>query len=288
MWSNALYISRMTSLQQRIRHFIVTVPVTSPWYYVIINKSTYTGVEEVMATKNEQQPTVSRTFRAAIRIGEDFYTVEETVTLPLDASDETIAQAVNTGLKIYEAQRMAAESQVRELRAQVATSPLPIQIREPDAPASDKQRSYLDYLVNELGWDQERLHAFATEHNYDLLKINKREASELIDRMKAQLDARGGDETAPAAEEAAPQQAEPVAEPEPAHQAILPVGDLATSRQVKALERLAEERAIDTSAEMAAHYGGRALTQLSIDEAGQLLTEWQQRPRTMRQARRAA
>ena len=241
-----------------------------------------------MATKNEQQPTVSRTFRAAIRIGEDFYTVEETVTLPLDASDETIAQAVNTGLKIYEAQRMAAESQVRELRAQVATSPLPIQIREPDAPASDKQRSYLDYLVNELGWDQERLHAFATEHNYDLLKINKREASELIDRMKAQLDARGGDETAPAAEEAAPQQAEPVAEPEPAHQAILPVGDLATSRQVKALERLAEERAIDTSAEMAARYGGRALTQLSIDEAGQLLTEWQQRPRTMRQARRAA
>src|SRR6188508_1523384 len=137
-----------------------------------------------MATKIEQQPTVSRTFRAAIRIGENFYTVEETVTLPVDASDETIAQAVNTGLRIYEAQRAAAEMQVRELRAQVATSPLPIQIREPDAPASDKQRSYVDYLVNELGWDQERLQTFATEHNFDLLKLNKREASELIDKMK--------------------------------------------------------------------------------------------------------
>lgn len=243
-----------------------------------------------MATKNEQQPTVSRTIRAAIRIGEDFYTVEETVTLPLDASDETIAQAVNTGLRIYEAQRMATELQVRELRAQVATSPLPIQIREPDAPASDKQRSYVDYLVNELGWDQERLHTFATEHNFDLLKLNKREASELIDKMKGQLEARGSEEAAPAEEAAPSVQAEPAPrpQPEPVRQAILPVGELATSRQVKALERLSEERSIDVDGEMAARYGGRALQQLSIDEAGQLLTEWQQRPRTIRSARRAA
>jgi hypothetical protein len=251
-----------------------------------------------MATKNEQQLTVSRTIRAAIRIGEDFYTVEETVTLPLDASDETIAQAVNTGLRIYEAQRMATETQVRELRAQVATSPLPIQIREPDAPASDKQRSYVDYLVNELGWDQERLHAFATEHNFDLVMLNKREASELIDKMKGQLEARGSEDAAPAEEPAASLQSEPAPrpqlepaprpQPEPVRQAILPVGELATQRQVKALERLSEERNIDVSGEMQARYGGRALAQLSIDEAGQLLTEWQQRPRTMRQTRRAA
>ncbi len=234
-----------------------------------------------MATKNEQ-PTVSRTFRAAIRIGEDFYTVEETVTLPIDASDDAIAQAVNTGLRIYEAQRAAAENQVRELRAQVVTSPLPIQIREPDAPASDKQRSYLDYLVNELGWDHERLHGFATEHNFDLIKLNKREASELIDQMKGLLDARGSDDAAPAEEPAVPDP------PEPARQAILPVGDLATARQIKALERLSEERGIDVAGELEARYGGRALAQLSIDEAGQLLTEWQQRPRTIRPARRAA
>ena len=242
-----------------------------------------------MATKIEQLPTVTRTFRAAIRIGEDFYTVEETVTLPLDASDDTIAQAVNTGLRIYEAQRAAAEMQVRELRAQVATSPLPIQIREPDAPASDKQRSYVDYLVNELGWDQERLHAFATEHGFDLLKLNKREASELIDKMKGQLDARPADDTP--AEEATPApQPEPAArpQPEPVRQAILPVGDLATTRQIKALERLSEERSIDVEGELAARYGGRTLAQLSIDEAGRLLTEWQQRPRTMRPTRRAA
>lgn len=243
-----------------------------------------------MATKHEQQPTVSRTIRAAIRIGEDFYTVEETVSLPLDASDETIAQAVHTGLRIYEAQRMATEMQVRELRAQVATSPLPIQIREPDAPASDKQRSYVDYLVNELGWDQDRLHTFATEHNFDLIKLNKREASELIDKMKGQLEARGSDDAAPAEEPTPPIQDEPTPrpQPEPVRQAILPVGELATPRQVKALERLSEERSIDVTGEMAARYAGRQLAQLSIDEAGQLLTEWQQRPRTIRQTRRAA
>jgi hypothetical protein len=232
-----------------------------------------------MATKNEQ-PTVSRTFRAAIRIGEDFYTVEETVTLPVDASDETIAQAVNTGLRIYEAQRLAAETQVRELRAQVATSPLPIQIREPDAPASDKQRSYLDYLVNELGWDHDRLHAFATEHDFDLITLNKREASELIDKMKGQLEARPSEDSVPTEE--------PAPRAEPVRQAILPVGDAATARQIKALERLAEERGIDVGGELEARYAGRTLAQLSIDEAGQLLTEWQQRPRIMRPARRAA
>jgi hypothetical protein len=136
--------------------------------------------------------------------------------------------------------------------------------------------------VNELGWDHERLHGFATEHNFDLIKLNKREASELIDQMKGLLDARGSDDAAPVEEPAAP------AQPEPERQAILPVGDLATARQIKALERLSEERGIDVAGELGARYGGRALAQLSIDEAGQLLTEWQQRPRTIRPARRAA
>ncbi len=230
-----------------------------------------------MATKTDQ-PTVSRTFRAALRIGEDFYTVEETLTLPVDASDEQIAAAVQTGLRIYEAQRAAAETQVRELRAQVVSSPLPIQIREPDAPASDKQRSYMDYLVNELGWDHERLQAYASEHNYNVLTLNKREASELIDQLKGLLDARNGE----AAEEQALRPAEPT------RQAILPVGDLATARQVKALERLAEERGVDMQGELKARYGDRPIAELSIDEAGQLLTEWQQRPRAARPMRRAA
>src|ERR687885_648118 len=139
--------------------------------------------------KNEQS-TISRTFRAAIRIGEDFYTVEETITLPIDAGDDEIAQAVDTGMRIYEAQRAAAEAQIRELRAQVVSNPLPVQIREPDAPASEKQRAYMEYLLNELGWDMGRLHEFAAERRFEILTLNKRDASELIDQMKAQLEAR--------------------------------------------------------------------------------------------------
>src|SRR5919202_1808887 len=123
--------------------------------------------------KNEQS-TISRTFRAAIRIGEDFYTVEETITLPIDAGDEEIARAVEAGMRIYEAQRAAAEGQIRDLRAQVVSNPLPVQIREPDAPASKKQRAYKDYLLNELSWDMGRLQAFAANRNLDVSTLNQR------------------------------------------------------------------------------------------------------------------
>ena len=232
--------------------------------------------------KNEQS-TISRTFRAAIRIGEDFYTVEETITLPIDAGDEEIARAVEVGMRIYEAQRAAAEGQIRDLRAQVVSNPLPVQIREPDAPASEKQRAYMDYLLNELGWDMGRLQEFAAERHFDILTLNKRDASELIDQMKAQLEARSAERESASAE--SPSAA--AAPPAPTRQAILPVGELATQRQVKARERLAEERGVDVAGEMEARFGGRSFNELSIDEAGQLLTEWQQR-RNGRPMRRAA
>jgi len=238
----------------------------------------------MMATN--EQPTVSRTFRAAVRIGEDFYTVEETITLPIDASDEEIGQAVDTGMRMYAAQRAAAEGQIRELRAQVASSPLPVQIREPDAPASEKQRAYMDYLLNELGWDSGRLHEFAVEHQYDILTLNKREASELIDLLKARLEARSTDKEPAAPPE--PPTPPAASAPAPTRQAVLPVGDAATQRQIKALDRLAGERGIDAASELKARYGGRPFAELSIDEAGELLTEWQQRPRMMRPMRRAA
>lgn len=42
--------------------------------------------------------------------------------------------------------------------------------------------------------------------------------------------------------------------------------------------RYAVERDIDAASELQARYGGRAFAELSINEAGELLTEWQQRP----------
>jgi hypothetical protein len=235
--------------------------------------------------KNEQiiQPVISRTLRAAVKVGDDYYTVEETISLPPTASDEQIAQAVATGLRIYEAQRAAVEAQLRNLREHVVAQPLPIQIKDPDAPASDKQRAYMDYLLKELQWDGEQLAAFAAEQMLDILTLTKREASELIAKLKALLDEHTDEEPAEAENETQ-QEPEPVA----VRQAILPVGERATPRQIRALERLAEERNIDLPAEMDARFDGRALDELSTDEAGQLLSEWQQRPRLLRPSRRAA
>lgn len=236
------------------------------------------------------QTSVIRTLRAAVKVGDDYYTIEETITLPPTASDEQISQAVATGLRMYEAQRAAVEAQVRDLREHVVVQPLPVQIREPDAPASEKQRQYMEYLLKELSWDYERLIAFANERMLNLLTLTKREASELIDELKGLL---AGESETSAPAEAAPAEAEtveaetvaPVAEqPEPVadRQAILPIGERATQRQVRALERLVDERGIDLEGELRARFGDRVLVDLSMDEAGQLLSEWQQLPRQIR------
>jgi hypothetical protein len=239
-------------------------------------------------TKNEQaQALVTRTMRAAVKIGDDYYTVEETIALPPTASDEQVAQAVATGLRIYEAQRAAVDTQVRALRDQVVSHAAPLQIREPDAPASEKQRAYMDYLLKELEWDSERLAAFASERSLSVLTLTKREASELIDDLKGVL---AGIDDAPEAEPVAePSAAEqpaapeaPVAQAATERQAILPIGERATPRQVRALERLVEERGVDLAVELRARFGERGLDELSMDEAGQLLSEWQQRPRQLR------
>lgn len=240
------------------------------------------------------QASITRTLRAAVKIGDDYYTVEETISLPPAATDAQIADAVDTGLRIYEAQRQAVEAQLRSLREHVVAQVLPVQIREPDAPASDKQRSYMDYLLKELNWDHDRLAAFAGERSLNLLTLTKREASELIDELKGLATGSAAADSAPA-ETADTPPVEAPAEPEapaeqPERQAILPIGERATQRQLRALERLVEERGVDMEGELRARFGGRPLEELSMDEAGQLLSEWQQRPRQIRPAttRRAA
>lgn len=225
--------------------------------------------------KFEQQAMVTRTLRAAVKVGDDYYTIEETIALPPDAGDDEIAQAVTTGLRMYEAQRAAVEEQVRGLRDHLVAQPLPVQIREPDAPASEKQRTYMEYLLKELGWDNDRLNAFAAERNLNVLTLTKREASELIDQLK---QIHSGTPIEQAVEEHAVDEAQPMEQ----RQAILPIGERATQRQVRALERLVDERGIDLQNELHARFGDRPLAELSMDEAGQLLSEWQQRPRQLR------
>ena len=65
----------------------------------------------------DKEALVSRTYRAAIKSGDDYITIEETISLPPTASDSEIAQAVDTGLRIFRAQQSAVEAQMAELGA---------------------------------------------------------------------------------------------------------------------------------------------------------------------------
>ncbi len=138
------------------------------------------------------EQTVTRTYRAAIRIGEDFITLEETVSLPTNASDDEIQAAVDLGWRIYRAQREAVERQIEETRAGRVASGPPTQNggasyapREPDAPASDKQRNYIARLQDNLFWNSEQLIAYAAERGInDLGALSKGQASALIEAMK--------------------------------------------------------------------------------------------------------
>jgi hypothetical protein len=140
-----------------------------------------------MAT-NTPNRTVSRTYRAAIRLGEDFVTLEETVTLPLDANDEEVAQAIDLGWRIYRAQAAAVAEQASGIRAGMPAMPS-VRMADPDVPASDKQRNFIATLRDQLGWTSEQLAAYAEDQNVDLATLTKGQASAFIDGLKRLRDA---------------------------------------------------------------------------------------------------
>ena len=249
-----------------------------------------------MATprKSGDERMVSRTYRAAIRIGEDFITMEETIALPLDASDEDLAQAVDLGWRIFRAQREAADAQVHDIRSAIGT-PAPITVRDPDAPASDKQRNYVVTLQDNLTWNSEQLAAYAEEQSVDLVTMTKGQASLFIDGLKKLAEERTtyGDSARAKAASSAPQHTRP-AEPASngnnpsAHstssgqassaQAATPVNE----KQIHAMERLAQQQALDLDAESRRRFDVDAHG-LTYEQASSLLRDLQ-RPAASRRA----
>lgn len=214
------------------------------------------------------EASVTRTYRTAIRCGEDFITIEETVTLPIDASDEEIAKAVETGLRIYRAQQAAIEQQAALIREQAgAGAP---RILDPDSPASEKQRSYLDYLVQLLEWPPDRLSQHLRERGASYETLTKGQASTIIDELKAQLDGR---REIARGEVAAAAQPERPAEP-------------ASDRQIKAIENLVREHQIDLTSELHSRFGLQSIEELTAPQAAQLLKEFQPVQRRARQGSR--
>lgn len=140
-----------------------------------------------------QPPTVTRTYRAALRLGEDFLTLEETITLPLEASDDEVQQAVALGWRIYAAQHESVAAQAAQVRADAPPA-------APTAkPASDKQRAFIDTLAREAGWDTDALTAFAAERGVPRWDaMTNTQAAALIDAIKAHKAAQEQERQAPA------------------------------------------------------------------------------------------
>jgi hypothetical protein len=231
--------------------------------------------DRIMASprKSGDDRLVSRTYRAAIRLGEDFITLEETISLPLDASDEEVTQAVDLGWRIYRAQREAAEAQITDVRGS-APAPAPITIRDPDAPASDNQRNYIANLQDKLAWNSEQLATYADEQQVDLVTMTKGQASTFIDGLKKLSEERAqyGDGSR---KPQAPRAEEPANGSRPAGSS--PINE----KQIHALERLAQQGGLDLDMEARRRYGVVAHG-LTFDQASTLLRELQRQAPTRR------
>jgi hypothetical protein len=216
-------------------------------------------MEEFMAPIKRDERSVTRTYRAAVRLGEDFITLEETITLPIDASDADVEQAVDLGWRLYRAQRESIEQQIGHVR-ETQVGPVAITVRDPEAPASDKQRNYIAALQDDLSWTNEQLASYAGEHGVDLVTLTKGQASGFIDDLKRLAEDRGRYS---------------VETPTPARaRAAGDANQPASERQLQALARLAQSRAVDLDAEVEQRFGvdSAALTQ---EQASSLIGEWQ-------------
>ena len=208
--------------------------------------------------RTNDERTVTRTYRAAIKLGDDYVTLEETITLPVTATDEDVAQAVDLGLRIYTAQRAAVEAQIVGLR-EAQGAPAPITVRDPDSPASEKQRNYIATLQDHLTWTTEQLASYANEQSVDLVTLTKGQASVFIDGLKRLSEERGRYGEQPAQQQSAPAPQRTGA---------------ATEKQLQALQKIAQNRRLDLEGEIRSRFGAD-LTNVSSEQAAALLQEWQ-------------
>ncbi|XSG74759.1 hypothetical protein ACP8Y2_21560 [Herpetosiphon llansteffanensis] len=221
----------------------------------------------------EQEALVTRTYRAAIRSGDDYITIEETIALPPTADDAAISQAVETGWRIFRAQQAAVEAQINALRDAHPAINTP-RIADPDSPASEKQRSYLDYLINALAINDGQMQATLQEHNASYETLTKGQASEIIDGLKQQLDQKPATGQTSAA---APVATSPSASSTSNMLESTASEPPASTRQLAALQRVAGQQGVDLNAEIRQRFGAQQLDDLSVNEAGALLQELQQR-----------
>lgn len=192
-----------------------------------------------MASKKAQsEPSVSRTYRAAVKIGEDYVTIEETITLDVDATDDQIAQAVELGWRIFKAQQDSAKAQILEAREAYGDD------RERIALPSQLER--ISDLQRILGWDAQQLVDFLAERRLDGSKLSRRQASLVVDQLRRLIDEQQRDSA-------------------PAH-----------ASQLEAIKRKAGELNVDVDVAIVKVIGERATIEtLTYGEANQLIQRMQ-------------
>lgn len=192
-----------------------------------------------MASKKAQsEPSVSRTYRAAVKIGEDYVTIEETITLDVDATDDQIAQAVELGWRIFKAQQDSAKAQILEARESYGDD------RERIALPSQLER--ISDLQRILGWDAQQLADFLAERRLDGSKLSRRQASLVVDQLRRLIDEQQRDAA-------------------PAH-----------ASQIEAIKRKATELNVEVEVAIARVIGESAsLETLTYGEANQLIQRMQ-------------
>lgn len=131
--------------------------------------------------------TVCRIYRVAMKLGENYVTIEETITLPVTATDDDIAQATELGLRIYNAQHEAIQAQTARIREEYYRRSVH-GARHPDAPASPRQRLYVSMVQRNLGWDDDDLRLFAEERGVDIVTMTRSQASVIIDKLLMKIE----------------------------------------------------------------------------------------------------
>lgn len=130
---------------------------------------------------------VRHLYRASLKLGEDFRTLECEITVPVGASDDLIREAQDTARRVREAQAEATEEAIAALReeTQLASggSRSRYAIRDPEALASPKQRTAIARMAAAKGWDTTRLVGFCDLAGVPLLTLTKGGASWLIDAL---------------------------------------------------------------------------------------------------------
>ena len=131
--------------------------------------------------------TVRSLYRAAVKLGDNYHTFESDITLPVGAGDEAIRTAMDTAKRIRQAQAADALGEIDAMSEDVqlagAGRGSRYTIRDPEAPASTKQRNAIDRLAAAKGWDVSRLVSFCELAGVPLLTLTKGGASWLIDAL---------------------------------------------------------------------------------------------------------